>query len=275
MRWRLLVALAVVVTAGCGSLFGGDERADPATDTLTPAPVPEVTPTPEQWPVAPGVTANAVADADALVAAHRAATANRSYVWRERRGTTTHPNESVPLFDRTVARVESQTVYHVWTGQERVRLRTGLTSVADYSEYADGTERIVRYRYVGRSDFERQRRHPVDATAHRHIGLSAASAIERYLDVESATVAAVSVDGRRHYEVVGRNWSRPDDDRVTDYTVVAVVSPEGFVRSLDASYTVRSVGEPRRVRYTFAYEKVGETTVDPPEWDAEETDRSS
>ncbi|WP_123536420.1 hypothetical protein [Halosimplex salinum] len=266
MRWRLLVALAVVLTAGCGSLFGAGQQSFDATDTLTPAPVPEVTPTPERWGIAPGLTGDAVADIDALVAAHRAATTDRSYVWRERHGSTTRPNGSVPLFDRTVARVELQSVYRVWSGDERVRLRSGLTNVANYSEYADGTERIVRYRYVGRTDYEHYRVHPIDAVAHRHIGLGATDAIERYLAVGNATVAAVSVDDRRHYEVVGRDWDRPASDRVSDYTVVAVVSPEGFVRSLDVSYTVRSVGPPRRVRYSFAYERVGETTVDPPAW---------
>ncbi|WP_436925897.1 hypothetical protein [Halosimplex amylolyticum] len=269
MRWRLLVALAVVLTAGCGSLFG-QQSPGPATDTLTPAPVPEVTPTPERWGIAPGLSGNSVADVDALVTAHRAATAGRSYVWRERRGTTTRSNGTVPLFDRTVAKVESATVYRVWTGDERVRLRTGLTNVANYTEYADGTDRIVRYRYVGWRDFEHQRRHPIDATAHRHIGVSATQAIERYLAVESARVAAVGVDDRRHYEIVGRNWTRPVGDRVTNYTVTAVVSTDGFVRSLDVSYTVHSLGHPRRVRYAFAYERVGNTTVDPPVWDTEE-----
>ncbi|WP_415378795.1 hypothetical protein [Halosimplex sp. TS25] len=270
MRWRLLLALAVVVTAGCGSLVGADERPDAATDTLTPAPIPEVTPTPERWGVAPGLTGNSVADLDALVAAHRAATANRSYVWRERRGSTTGPNGSVPLFNRTVAQIESQSVYHVRAGDERVRLRSGTTTVADYSEYADGTDRFVRYRHVGRRDYERERRHPIDPNGHPHIGLSAAGAIERYLDVESAAVAAVTVDDRRHYEVVAHNWSRADDDRVSGYAVTAVVSPAGFVRSLDVSYTVHAAGQSRRVRYAFAYERVGETTVDPPEWYAEE-----
>ncbi|WP_459194344.1 hypothetical protein [Halosimplex sp. J119] len=268
MQWRLLVALAVVVTtAGCGSLFGANgQSSGPATDTLTPAPVPEVTPTPERWPVAPGLTGSGIADVDALVAAHRAATTNRSYVWRERRGSTTRQNGSVPLFDRTVAHVESSSVYRVWSGEQTILLRSGTASVANYSEYADGTELFVHYRYVGRNDSELQRRHAIHANAHQRIGLRATDAIENYLDVESATVAAVSVDGRRQYEVVGRNRTTPAGDRRTNYTVVAVVSPEGFVRSLDATYTTRSAGEPRRVRYAFTYENVGETTVDPPAW---------
>jgi hypothetical protein len=261
MRWRLLVAVAVVLTAGCGSLAGGSS----GTDTLTPVPVPETTPTPDQWPVAPGLTGDAVADRGALVAAHRAATADRSYVWRERRGSTAG-NGSVPLFDRAVATVESDSKYHVRVADDRVRLDTVLTNVAEYAEYADGAERVVRYRHVGQSASQYRRRSPVDASRNRQIGLRAGDAIDRYLAVERATVAAVSVDDRRHYEVVGRDWTR-GDDRVIDYVAVALVSPEGFVRSLDVSYTVRSVSQPRRVRYSFTYEGINETTVDPPDWD--------
>lgn len=136
MRWRVLVALAVVLTAGCGSLFAaGDETDGSATDSLTPAPVPEVTPTPERCGIAPGLT-----------------------------------------------------------------------------------------------------------------------------------VSTVRLDGRPHYLVVGRNWPDFTGETVHNGTVTAVVSPEGFVRSLEAVYTVRSVGQPRRVRYGFTYEQVDNTTVEAPDW---------
>ena len=65
MRWRTLAVVALLVCAGCSSLVdGGEEPADPAT--MTPAPVPATTPTPERWPVTPGLSARGVVDVDAL-----------------------------------------------------------------------------------------------------------------------------------------------------------------------------------------------------------------
>ena len=267
MRWRVLVALAVVLTAGCGSLFAAsDDTGTAATDTLTPAPVPAETPTPERWDLAPGLTSTGVVDLEALVAAHRAATANRSYVWREFRGTSAHVNGSIPIQDRTVAEVESRSRYHLRSGDQRVRLRSGLTNVANYSEYADGTVRTIRFRFVGRTSYERRHTHPTDPNDHRLVGASATSAIRQYLALSNVTVSAVRLDDRPYYLVVGRNWPAFTGETVHNGTITAIVSPDGFVRSLEAVYTVRSVGQPRRVRYGFTYEQVDNTTVEPPDW---------
>jgi len=266
MRWRLLVVLAVVVIAGCSSLFATGEADDTATDTLTPAPVPEVTPTPEQWPVAPGVSGDGVDNVTALVAAHRAATANQSYVWRERRGVTTDQNGTVPVVDQTVARVESGSTYYFWTVDERIRLQSGLRTVANYSEYVDGTVQANRYKFAGGPTYERQQFDPASPSEHRHVGLSATSAIRQYLDVENATVSAVRIDGRRHYRIVAGDWPGFATESVSDGTITAVVSPDGFVRSLEAAYSIYSADESRHVRYAFTYERVGNTTVDPPDW---------
>ncbi|MFB6173916.1 MAG: hypothetical protein ABEI39_04660 [Halobacteriales archaeon] len=267
MRWRSLFVVVAVLTAGCGSLVGADDPGrDRPTETLTPAPVPEVTPTPERWPVAPGVTGAGVADLDTLVAAHTGAAANTSYVWRERRGTTADPNATIPLFDRSVAEVASPSRYYVWTSEERVRLRSGLRHVANYSEFTGDGVRTIRYRLVGQSDYEYQRRHPVSASSNTFVGGAVSAALRRYLAVERATVSRTRVDGDTHYLVVGRNWTRFAGGEVTDYTVRALVSEDGFVRRLSATYTVQSVGQPRCVRYSFAYDRVGNTTVDPPGW---------
>ena len=267
MRWHLLLVLAVVVTAGCNSLFAaGDDASDAATETLTPAPVPEVTLTPERWEIAPGVSSDGVDNVTALVAAHRAATANQSYVWRERRGATTDLNRTVPVADQTVARVESGSTYYFWTVDERIRLQSGLRTVANYSEYVDGAVQENRYQFAGGPTYRRQQFDPAPPSEHRHIGLSATSAIRQYFDVENTTVSAVRIDGRRHYRIVAGDWPGFAAESVSNGTVTAVVSPDGFVRSLEAAYTIYSADQSRRVRYAFTYERVGNTTVDPPDW---------
>ncbi|MFB6173915.1 MAG: hypothetical protein ABEI39_04655 [Halobacteriales archaeon] len=267
MRWRLVVLVAVVLTAGCGSLFaadGGAERAEQAT--LTPAPVPEITPTPEQWPLAPGLTADGVADADVLAEAHREAVANRSYVFRVRRGFGVRVNGTVPTNHTTVARVESPRVYRVWTHEEEVRFQRGLTQLDNYSVYANGTASTIRSQLPDQLPTVRRQSAITPAVQHRHIGVRATDAVRQFLAVGNVTVTPVRFDGRRHYLVSGGSYSGFAAGALDNENVTALVSPEGFVRSLDVSYSVRRMGDPRSVRYTFTYERVGNTTVDRPDW---------
>lgn len=265
MDGRVLLVAALALTAGCGSLVAGDETPT-AGETVTPAPVPTVTETPERWGIAPGLAGGGVADVDALVRAHLAATANRSYVWREYRGFGSADAETVRTSTVTVARVESSSVYTLRTGRWQVRIEGELSNVANYSEYADGTVRRARYRLLGRSEPTARALPPTSARSHPYVGGAATTAIRRYLDVDNATVSEILVDGDRHYRVV----SHPEAVRVPgetrNATVTAVVSPDGFVRSLEVSYLATSAGTPRRVTYGFAYELVDETNVDPPDW---------
>ena len=272
MRWALLAVAALVVLAGCSSLFAaGEERRGESgglDGTLTPAPVPEVTvtPTPERWPVAPGLSRTGVADVEVLVAAHRAALANRSYTVTQWRGSASPPNETVELFRVSEAAVESSRRYVAWTSRTRVRIGNGLTNVADYREFVTGQVRRLRYLVDGHVDPIYVRRHAVDARFNPYVGDPAVAAIRRHLPVANATVARTRVDGRRYFEVVGgRDDSRTENRR--DYTVRALVSPAGFVRSLNVTYVETGV-YPLRVRYRLAYTGVGETTVDPPAWTA-------
>ena len=275
MRRGLLAVAALVVLAGCGSVFVGDERtrSGDADGTLTPAPVPEVTPTPERWGIAPGLTGAGVVDMDALVAAHREAVANRSYVWRESRGATTGfgrslANASVPMAVWTVARVESESVYSLRKSREHIYLGRGVTYATDYREYADGSVRYIRY------DDPRERSDQTRAVAlvpakwNHNVGGRRTTAIRQYLAAENATVARTRIDGRPGYVVVAH---RADLSGVLDlrsYTARALVTPAGLVRSLNVTYVAVTDGVERRVRYTFAYDRLDATAVDPPEWAA-------
>jgi len=274
MHWRLLAIGALVVLAGCGSFVGtdgGDGGVDPTDggpDAMTPAPVPEVTPTPDPWPVAPGLSGRGVADVDVLVTAHLRAIRNASYEFTEWRGSANPPNATAVTYPQTRATVAGNSRYLVWTSNEVIRLRGTITHVANYTEYVDPDARRVRYRLTGQSESIFAEQYVVAAAYNDLVGRSATVAILRYLTVENTDVARTTVDGQRYYAVTGFERNPAAGSR-RNLSVRALVSPEGFVRSLNVSYVTQGVGEPRRFRYRFAYEGVGETTLDPPPWVAD------
>ncbi|WP_226022532.1 DUF7537 family lipoprotein [Halomicrobium salinisoli] len=251
MVWRAtLIALAVLL-AGCGTVFGPSESR--ATETVTPAPVPDPATRNPESAVAPGLTGRSVADADRLARAHLAAVANRSYAWTERR-TVAWPEQNRSLVDRSRLLVESERRYRYETRSQWSRV--------DAAEYADGRYLYSRARGAGGV---RYRRVPAtDAT--ERFGGGAAASIRRYLAVENATVTAVRVGGERRYRVVGRAESIPALGSVENYTVRATVAPDGFVQTLHAAYTAADGDERRRVSYRFRYTNVGTTSVSPPAW---------
>ena len=276
-RAAALAVVALVVLAGCGSFVGGGSGGNgaggggapgSANGTITAAPVPEVTPTPDPWPVAPGISADGVVDVNALIDAHRAAIGNTSYEFTEWRGSASPPNETVPMFRQTRATVAGSSRYLVWTSSEMIRLDGAVTHVANYTEYVDPDARRVRYRLAGQSESAFAEQYVVAAAYNDLVGERATVSILRYLTAENTEVARTTVDGRRYYAVTGFERSPTADSR-RNLSVRALVSPEGFVRSLNVSYVTMGVGELRRFRYRFAYEDVGETTLDPPPWVAD------
>jgi len=264
-HWRLLAVVTLVVLAGCGSFVGsgdgGGDQTDAGPEAVTPAPVPETTPTPDPWPVAPGLSTNGVVNVDALVAAHLRAVRDQSYVWREWRGTS--PSETVPLELRQRARVEGEDTYTHWmvrTVGSRVPME------ANYSQYVvDG----AGYAEVPSYGLNRTVRRSVQATgATERIGTETAVAIRLYLNRSSdrTTVSRTSVDGQRYYRVESEGGSVVAVANPSNVTVSALVSADGFVRSLSVRYRRDAFDGTAWVRYEFAYDSVGETTVDPPDW---------
>jgi len=267
MNWRALAIATLVVLAGCGSFVGSDGGAGDRSPerTVTPAPVPEVTPTPDPWPVAPGLSARGVVDVNVLVDAHLAALNDTSYEFTEWRGSASPPNASVRLFPETRATVAAPSRYLVWTNSEMVRIDGAITHVGNYTEYVDAPTRLVRYRLVGQISPTVTRQFAVDAGYNELVGGRAATALLQYLTVANTSVARTTVDGQRYYAVSGFERS-PGVPGHRNLSVSALVSPDGFVRSLNATYVAAGVDRPRRFRYRFAYEKVGATTLDAPDW---------
>jgi hypothetical protein len=294
MRSRALAAVVLLaLVAGCGALFADGGGESTPAETVTPAPVPEVTPTPERWPVAPGLTGSGVADVDVLVAAHLDAVANRSYTWREHRGAAVvfdgtgnttaldggagtdtgltdgaanARNTSVVLSLSTFARVASPTEYLAWASSHRLSVDGETRPVANYTEYSGGAARYVRYRFSGGPQPNYDQLGVVDAGDSEVIGQAAADAIRRYLPAENATVAETLDDGELAYEVHAYRDDIPGVGSIHDYAARAVVSPDGFVRSLNVSYVAVSAGITRQVHYRFAYTRINETSADEPSW---------
>jgi len=249
MRLPLLAVVALALLAGCSGFVDSS-----AERTVTPAPVPESTGTPEvESDVAPGVGGGRVINADRLARAHRRAVQNRSYQWTERhRSTRFGTNESITV--TTQLRVQHELLY-------RYRLSTSW-SYANTSEYTAGS---LRYRReVGRSGYRYTMEPSTTVTA--RFGGEPERAISRYLSIGAATVAATRIDGQRYYRITGTTDAIPETGQISNYSVRALVAPSGFVRSLTVGYDDVIGENHEQIGYRFRYADVDETRVHPPEW---------
>lgn len=296
MRWRVLAVATLFVLAGCGSVFAGSDASGDAGDeeAFTPAPVPEVTPTPERWPVAPGLSGAGVVDVDVLVRNHLDAIEGQSYVWREWQGieraprdrpgaddagasgdetvtddaaaaTDTARNRTGPSLVRRV-RVAGENRYVYWAESELVYLDGGTWYRYNYTEYVlDG----VGYTRLPSADPDLDG--PVRfraATATERAGSMAGWAVGQYLDRSPArtSVARTRHDDRLFYRVEARGVDLTGVAGDGNFTVTALVSPDGFVRSLTVRHPPTARDPDGWVRYRFRYDRVGDTRVDLPRW---------
>jgi len=241
MDWRAAGVVLALVLAGCGSVAsGGPGGAETPAETLTPAPVPEVTDTPATLP--PGATGDGVTDAGALYSAHTAYLQGRSYTLRV----------SVRVDDgrtsRTI-RVETPTRY----------LRHDRLPGRNFTRYADG-ERLYVRTDIGDNRLFARSGDVGEPTAYT-VRLSKA-----FLQLDEARVAETRVDGDLHYELTGQYPVHPTVDTLRNVTVRAVIHPAGFIRSLNLTYVSVDSGRETNVTRSFAYSGVDATTVERPAW---------
>lgn len=243
----LLGLLAVL--GGCSALVGPSGPAE----TVTPASVPDVnTPTDRPERTLPaGLTGGGVVDAERLADAHLASIRGQSYTWDAR--TTFDGNTS----EQRLA-VEAPRRYTY----EQASVGPG----ANASAFADGEVIYVRYyRFV-----EQLRRIEAPNATARY-GPVAANAIEQFLAVEDATVAEALVDGDLYYRIDAESDRYQGIDGARNYSVTALVRPDGFVRELSASYVLDDDEDGIPVSYRFRYGRLGTTTVEEPDWRDGET----
>lgn len=242
MDGRLAVVVLVVVLAGCGSIAGDAGQDQTAAETLTPVPVPEETPEPASLP--PGVTGDGVPNSNALFGAHLSALEGESYTLRVR--IANDDEVSTHLF-----RVESQHRY----------LRSSLLGGygQNVTSFTDGERVYIRSEFDGVPNYARG--NVTERPTSHTVRLS-----KVFLRLEDAEVAKVLRDGEIHYRIRGRYDEHPRAQSLKDFSVHAVVSQEGLIRSLTASYTVEGSGGPTNVTRAFEYTEVGTTTVERPDW---------
>lgn len=262
--------LALVVLAGCSGVTGPSG----GTETLTPAPVatpPTATPTASALP--PGVTGNGVVDISRLVDAHQTAITNQSYTWTASERTDGRRGNPTGTNVRYVATVANESTYQFFTNH-RIVWRSGRPRyLGNYSEFAT---RELRYAHYRDTENNTQFSRTGPAPARVRVGGIAVTAIERYLPAANATVAVTRVDGQRYYELRGRGIDTPvAAGGVRNYTVSALLRPDGFVRSLTARYRVTADGRSRQVTYEYRYSGLGTTTVERPEWVGRQWGRDS
>lgn len=226
----------------------------------------------------PGLDEDGIADLTTLATAHRRAVQGRSYTLRiDYRGpseedptTTVHRDVDITVDGReyvAVTAVEGangtpvETVYHDRSGWYVARAVGGN----------------VTYRRVGAGDGG-----PYGVP---DPGVTGRTLVNRYLTTPETRIDGTAErNGRTFYRVVGRG--KPfgfGGEDVANYTVTALVGPDGFVVHLTATYTrtlderedevsrrveVAPGSDPWRVEVTreFTYGWIDATTVGPPTW---------
>jgi hypothetical protein len=266
MRWGVVCVVVLAAVAGCSAFAPADGGGTPSP-TVTPAPVPTAAattaaPTPG---VAPGVETTGIAALPALVDAHVAAARNSSWVWTEReRITQTTGNVTLNTSSNQTIRFEGPRTYHREASLMSVRVGNELRFLQDYEQYADGS---VGYETWHSPELDRTvYSRTDDPTTGRAFPGYAVDPLTDYLRLESATVSRADVGQRPHYLVDGIQLTVPDYGPVTSYHARAVVREDGFVRSLNVTYTVRQENLAVEGRYNFSYRRVGETSVERPAW---------
>lgn len=256
---RLAVG-AVVLTlllaiAGCNAPLG-DEDGPTETGTVTPAPVPEASPTTgAETAYPPGVGPGGVTDAQRLVAAHDAVLANTSHTVRLST-TREDANGSVRTRYERVLRVAAPDRYHytltVRTGDGEKRLE----------RWRAGEESLAAVTADGETTYRRLETAPPPTLVTR-------SELARILELAPSRLAGTaSRNGTTLYRLEG---GPSDVTGLSNVSYGAWVAPRGLLVSYTVTYDVTEGDRTGSVRVTATFDAVGETTVERPPWYDEAT----
>ncbi|QPV62036.1 hypothetical protein I7X12_14945 [Halosimplex litoreum] len=269
---RLLVAVAlVVVLAGC-SVFAGGGQPTPA-QTVTPAPVPDLGPTDTPPPATPrerlgafpAISAEGDINVSGLFTAHIAYLSDHSYTLEWNRRTAGGSGPIAREYDRRIA-VGADGSFLVRNADE------GTNTTVTYGD-RDGAYRRVE----GSNGADAE---PVPAGLTDPVG-------QRYAETVSFEILTFLNEGYDSVEVVTRNgrpYARVVSDNVPpqipetysayavhDFAATLWIAPEGYVSAVHYEFDLRNIDERIAVEWRYTYDRVGETTVDRPEWVPEST----
>lgn len=262
MRWRTLAVVVLAVTAGCGTFTTASEP----TESVTPVPVTGVpTEAPTPTGIAPGLTGDGVRDVNRLAEGHTNAIEGERYVWRSVRRTDSLPNVSgQEHVVRQNLSVESERRYRFYTNRRDLNQRGDERLLNDVTEFADGQTVYRRFVPFSQQEFTYARQ-PAEAASVRYES-EMAGPVRRYLAVPNATVEETRVQTRPYYRIIAERETTPGFTRGRNFSATALVSPEGFVRSMNVSYVVDRAARTVTVEYSFRYERGDDVSVERPDW---------
>lgn len=248
------VALLVIIS-GCSGIPVPSGQAGTATESVTPAPVPETdTSRYPEW--APTGDMNETA----LLDKHDRALANGykvTIVW----------NRTVEERDLDIRRLTVRST--LWTEAARYRLHTeaaihrGATSYdidpadAVALRLGNGTDVYAAdgIEFVRRDDGATYERRAANRTRYR---AELRAALAELLRVDTTRVEPLNRNGATWYRVEGSG--QPNDGLVSDYRLQALVSPNGVIRELEVDYLLG------RSTVSIRVEVAPDPTFDSPAW---------
>lgn len=249
-----VVLVVLVVFAGCGGVFGGEE-----TTTLTPAAVPTDEPTATPVPrLAPGLTRAGVTNASALAAAHDGALDGRSFTVRRTRTYRTDAGITVRKLT-SVTHVASDGRFRVtkrWAGETTLRRETS---------YFDGERLLVATTDAAN---ETRYRHASAANVTTTVG-TGAERIERVFTAAETRVVRSERNGTRIYRLAPVAEGRSNGSVLNQSVEVhAWVTSRGLVRryTLDQRLSDRKSSDVSAIVVATQYGEIGATSVERPAW---------
>lgn len=259
-----VVVVALVLLAGCGGVSLGESGPETPEKTLTPVPLSANgtdarTGTPSERP--PGVSAGGVVDTRRLHEAHDSFLADRSYRWTldyDLAG----PGRAGAEFDQGFLRwavVEpDRFLVRQANDGELVNQSLFVNESGGYLRTVEGN--VTHNRTIARP-----------GTSEEYV--PSGQIIERFLTGMNPNVTRVERRGRTYYRLHDSTGLPPTMERlateISNYSVTAYVTPEGFVRSMSVTFDRSWGGGYERVSIRFYYEAVGSARVERPAWVAD------
>lgn len=260
---RPAAVVLLVVVAGCSGVAGDPPR----RFTVTPAPVPTVTPEPDDGGLAPGLEPGGVVDPEALVEAHARALEGRSYTvdyaeTRRRNGTT------VLRYTRHIQLEVDRNRYCYRTGMVVDRgpdpWRRYVERWTDGRQVLEAVEEDNATAYgVARNRQDVPARPaellPFDPTYKRGL-------FTLFLRLNTTVAGREERNGTTVYRVEAAGPGTLSVPSLDDLSLTAYVEGTGMVRGYRLSYTVTLDEGPMTITGRLRFTGVGTTTVERPPW---------
>lgn len=261
MDGRPVVVAALLVFAGCAGVSFGGGGAETPRETLTPVPV---SPTEESVATSPpverppGVSRGGIVDARRLRDAHESFVSDRSYRWRLVYALD-GPEQAGTAFERGFTRRAV-----VEPGRFLVR-QVEDDRPLNQSLFVDDTGGYLRT-----VEGNATRNETLADPGQREDYVPGGQLIERFLAGLDPNVTRVERAGTTYYRLHARAGVPPTIRQtgatVSNYSVTAYVTPEGFVRSMTVTFERSWNAREERVYVRFYYDRVGSANVERPRW---------